>query len=214
MSFFRIPCATTTTPLSIDEYNENRKKYREKYNIANNEVVFIYSGGVSSWQCIEETIALYKGIASKSKTSMRLLVFSHMRETIEKIVRNDKSIIIDSYQPDELEKALCAGDYAFLIRRKSIINEVAFPNKYLEYVKSGMQIITTPYVDEIARQIEKYGIGYIHDLGQPLEPLINYVNCNTIDKNEMIRKSEEILDYNGFKKRLLPFINFIKPQGL
>ena len=210
VKFFKIPCATTTESMELDKYIENRVKYRNKYGIKDNEVVFVYSGGVSSWQCIEEAISLYKRIKELYERPTRLMVFSHMIDSIKKIVGDDREIIIDSYSPVELEKALCAGDYAFLLRRKSIINEVAFPNKYLEYVKSGMRIITTPYVDEIANQVKEYGIGYIYDFDQPDKMIIEYLTHEDLNERKVINIADKILEYNGFKNRLKPFVEYIE----
>ena len=206
--FFDVPCATTQ-PINIDDYERYREEFRHKYEIDSDEKVFIYSGGVSSWQCIEETVDLYKSIRKTINTKSRFLIFSHMRKEIQKITENDNEIMIDSYSPEILERALCAGDYAFLLRRKSIINTVAFPNKYLEYVKSGMKIITTPYINEIARQVEENGIGYIYDFDKDDGHIIDYIKQDSINKKEMIKKAETILEYNGFKRRLQEVADYI-----
>ena len=42
-----------------------------------------------------------------------------------------------------------------------ITNNVAYPNKFIEYVASGMKVIATPYVTDVAMQITDTGIGCI-----------------------------------------------------
>lgn len=174
--FFIIPCATDTQQFIVKEHLEDRKRYRDKYGIEDNEIVFIYSGGVSPWQCVDKTIELYKKTADNMDIKTRMLVFSHRREEIKQLAGDDRRIQVDSYPPDELIHVLHAGDFAFLLRENSITNNVAFPNKYLEYVQSGMKIITTPYVKEIARQIAQYDLGYLYDFNSDIQELVDYIH--------------------------------------
>ncbi len=174
-NFYIIPCATSTNPIDEDEYQTDRIKYRKKYNISTDELVFIYSGGVSSWQCVAESIELYKALAEKLSIKTRMLVFSHNIKEIEALAKGDQRIQTDSYTPEELFHALRVGDFAFLLRRDNLTNNVAFPNKFLEYVQSGMHIISTPYVNEIADQINEYNLGYIYDFSNSSEGLLKYI---------------------------------------
>lgn len=204
--FYIAPCAT----VNVDDdyfanYEEYRKVYRAKYNLKETTKVFIYSGGVSSWQCIEETISLYKRI-KKEITDSKLLVFSHNRDDIMRIAGNDPDIIIDSYRPDELTKALCAGDLAFMLRTDCVTNNVAFPNKFLEYVQSKMRIITTPYVYEIARQVKHYNIGFLYEFKNDRE-VVEYIKDSSINDDTTVKS---ILLENGFTNRLKPFVDDFK----
>lgn len=195
--FFIIPCATNTSPASAEEYLSDRKKYRKKYTIDDNEIVFIYSGGVSPWQCVDKTISLYREIADRTDRKTRLLVFSHHKEMVKSLAGNDDRIQIDSYAPDELMHVLHAGDFAFLLRENSITNNVAFPNKYLEYIQSGMRIITTPYINEVAKQVAEYRLGYLYDFNQDPDQLLDYIKKeeNGLYREEDIRT---VLKKNGF----------------
>lgn len=195
--FFIIPCATSTTPIDETEYKRDRANYRNKYCIKEDEIVFVYSGGVSSWQCVEESIELYKSLAEKLNKNARMLVFSHNISEIKKRVNGDTRIQTDSYSPNELFHALRAGDFAFLLRRDNLTNNVAFPNKFLEYVQSGMRIITTPYVKEIAKQVERYNLGFIYDFDDNVDELLCYVR--NVDQNTEREKTiDAVLEQNSF----------------
>lgn len=173
--FFIVPCATSTSSIDEPEYKQDRIKYREKYGITGDEIVFVYSGGVSTWQCIAESIELFKKVSGKLHKRTRMLVFSHNISEIELLTKGDTRIHTDSYSPEELFHALRAGDFAFLLRSDNPTNNVAFPNKFLEYVQSGMHIITTPHVREIAKQVERYGLGCIYDFDDDLQNLVEYI---------------------------------------
>lgn len=209
--FYHVPCATNSSCFEKDVYCENRATYRKKYNISDNEIVFIYSGGVSAWQCVEETVQLYKRLSEKLNRKTRMLVFSHSFDTIKRLAAGDESIHIDSYAPDELAKALCAGDYAFLLRKDCITNNVAFPNKFLEYVQSGMRIIATPYVYEIAQQVKDYSLGILYNMDGDINGIVEYLEKDGEIKYkyspELINK---VLNYNSFGNRLPALVADIK----
>ena len=200
--FYRIPCATSTNVVKKEDYLRNRKQYREKYQIADDEIVFIYSGGVSAWQCVEETIDLYKKLASMLKLKTRMLVFSHNIEHIKAMAGDCTTIQTDSYGADELTKALCAGDYAFMLRQDCITNNVAFPNKFLEYVQSGMCIITTPYVHEIYKQTVENNLGVIYKMDGNTDELTHHILGYRLGCNFDEEKIIEVLKYNSFAERL------------
>ena len=209
--FYHAPCATNSSCFEKEVYLENRAAYRKKYNISDNELVFIYSGGVSAWQCVEETIQLYKQLSKQLQVKTRFLVFSHSFDTIKKLAGGDESIQIDSYPPDELAKALCAGDFAFMLRKDCITNNVAFPNKFLEYVQSGMRIVATPYVYEIAQQIKDYSLGILYNMDGNINGIVEYLDKDGKIKDkyspELINK---VLNYNSFGNRLPALVADIK----
>lgn len=210
--FYHVPCATNSLCQDKDVYILNRKDYRKKYGISEDEIVFIYSGGVSAWQCVEETIQLYKQLSNSLKKKTRMLVFSHSFDTIKRLAGNDESIQIDSYGPDELAKALCAGDYAFLLRKDCLTNNVAFPNKYLEYVQSGMRIIATPYVYEIARQVKDYSLGVLYKMDGDINGVVDYIDNNreATSENYSPELINKVLVYNSFGNRLPVLVEDIK----
>lgn len=202
--YYVAPCATSVTTVDLDMYRINRENYRKKYNV-DDEVVFIYSGGVSSWQCIEETLQLFRKIRDSAKFKCRLLMFSHNTEFIREMVGDDESVTVDSYSPDELAKALTAGDYAFLLRTDCITNNVAFPNKYLEYVLSGMKIIATPYIYEVARQIARHEIGFLYNMNGEIGELFSYLSRSYKSESNW-KEREKVLFENSFKERLSSFV--------
>lgn len=198
--FYIIPCATSSLGIENDEYQEYRIKYRQKYGIKDDEVAFIYSGGISPWQCIEETIEVYRKLQSQIKQKSKLLIFSFNIDAIKHLLEGIE-VIHDRYSPDELSKALCAGDYAFLLRQDNLTNNVAFPNKFLEYVQGGMKIITTPYVYEISQQVQDFEFGILYDFSTNLSNIVDYIDkrtdCHEYDKEYV----DKVLIYNSFSTR-------------
>lgn len=207
--FYIVPCATISSKgMESRDYQEYRKEYRQKYDLKDGEIAFIYSGGISPWQCIEETIDVYKRISKQIKKKSRLLIFSFNIDAIKHLLTGI-DVIHDKYTPEELPKALCAGDYAFLLRQDNLTNNVAFPNKFLEYVQGGMSIITTPYVYEIRNQINKFELGVLYDFSSDLSTLIEYIDkCDSRVYNKEI--IDKVLRYNSFEMRVEELASDIK----
>jgi len=203
--FYRVPCACNQGVLSQDAYSRFRETYRKKYGITD-EIVFLYSGGVSNWQCVDEAINLYKQIDKTLEKKTKMLIFSYKAEKIKSLIGEDKRFLLDSYTPDELGKALCAGDFALLLRKKSLTNQVAFPNKFLEYAAGGMKIITTPYVKEVANQVRRFNLGYIYDFHFD-KKIVEYIENTKIsyDRNLI----ENVLNYNSYEQCLRKLIQDI-----
>lgn len=120
------------------EYLEYRKHWREKLSIDYNEIAFVYAGGISKWQNIDEIIEF----AYKYKEA-KLFIFTS-KNNIKELQRTKKlsnNIILDSLPHEELLSALCAFDYGLLLRDENITNYVAFPNKFSEYLNARLTIV-------------------------------------------------------------------------
>ena len=120
------------------EYLEYRKFWREKLSIDYNEITFVYAGGISKWQNIDEIIEF----AYKYKET-KLFIFTSKNniKELQKTKKLSDNIILDSLPHQELLSALCAFDYGLLLRDENITNYVAFPNKFSEYLNARLTIL-------------------------------------------------------------------------
>lgn len=203
--FFIIPCGLKETEIDYDDAQKNRALYRAKYNIKDDELLFIYSGGVSPWQCIEESVSLFKHYHDETNRKCKMLILSSNVTYISKF-KND-SIIVDSYSGDEVRRVLNAGDYAFLLRGDYMTNHVAYPNKFLEYVSSGMRIIATENVDDVAMQVRNYTVGVIVNLDDFLS--VNLSNDTFEYLSDIKRRNALLLD-TSFETTLKPFVKYLE----
>ncbi len=205
-SFFIVPCGIKETEINKEESIKNRTFYRAKYGIADDELLFIYSGGVSPWQCIDESVSLFKNYSVESGHKCRMLILSGNLDYVNRYKSNN--IITDSYSGDEVRKVLCAGDYAFLLRGDFMTNHVAYPNKFLEYVASGMKIIATNNVDDVAAQVRDYSVGMIVDFNDSLKEKIEQVA--EVEYLADIEKRNALLTATCFSTTLKPFVNYLE----
>ncbi len=202
-----VPCAIDDFSIKLEDIEKNRYYYRKKYGINNNELLFAYSGGISPWQCIEESIDLFRLIKNNVGTDCKMLILSHNINKISSLINSENDIITDKVSADEVESVICSADFAFLLRKNSITNNVAFPNKFLEYVKSGLTIVTTPYIFDIADLIKSNDLGVLYEFTESSRKnLYDYIK----EKHDInLEKRTSLLKLTSFQSRLKEFVDDI-----
>lgn len=203
--YFIIPCAIGKTTLSADKIEDNRAVYRQKYGVKDDEILFVYSGGLSAWQCTDRSVALFKEIRQELPNA-KMLFLTGNTEVVKQKYSSD-GIIVDSAPVELVNDVLCAGDYAFMLREKSFTNEVAYPNKFIEYVSSGMKVVATENVVDVADQIRKFGVGVIlrEDYGAELMEFVK----TGYDRLADLEGRNALIDDVCFENRIKALVEFL-----
>jgi hypothetical protein len=212
--FYKIPCGSNSNGFSIEKYNELRSKWRKELDI-NDEILFIYSGGISPWQSIDEVVEVYDYIIKNLKLKSKLLIMSQDYEKLKYLKNNRQDIIIKGFKFEQVQDVLYSGDFAFLLRADTITNNVAFPNKFLEYIQSNMTIICSKFVYDLKDIVEDYQIGILYDkcdgdLTKNVSEFINIRKSNLID-NAKCTKINAIIGDSNYQNTLQNLVNdFLK----
>lgn len=129
---------------------EHREKLRSTLGIQGNEKLFIFSsGGESLWQNNQELIR----IADKGFKVLNL----------SKVNLDHPNVITKYVKYNEVAGYLSAADVALIFRDKSLVNQVASPVKFSEYLCSGLPVISDKNVDVIKRCTQNTGYGILID---------------------------------------------------
>jgi glycosyltransferase involved in cell wall biosynthesis len=160
-----VPCAVDLNyfPLSA----RDRKKNREKFGIEDNQPIFLYAGSAKFYQRIDLVISLYKAIAESNKLARFLLIIpSSDVEKVQELVKLQKSDLVEkieiiSTKHDDIHKLMQIADFGILIRDDILINNVASPTKFGEYLSMGLPVIASPYVYQVKNAITDFNIGYL-----------------------------------------------------
>jgi len=215
IKYFNIPCGINSENKNCEEILKLRIRWRKIFSIKENELVFVYSGGVSKWQMIDKIIDFFENKINKINGS-KIFIFSKDKNYILKIIKdkayNLSNYIIKSLDYNELIGALSACDFGLLIRENTITNNVAFPNKFSEYIAAGLNIIISSSLIDQTAITKKYKLGLIYDS-------INDIDINEIElfkryrlKNlqNYYKKCIYILDNElNYRKNLKNFVNYI-----
>lgn len=188
-------CGVDCTIFRMDD--KDRGEIRAELGYKDDDLVFVYSGGMHAWQKVEDSVrffANYHQINNKAK----LLVltkdqdgFNYILDKIGERSLKD-SITIKSLGYSDVPKYLNASDVAFLLRDNHVMNAVASPTKLAEYMACGLPVISTSVSD---KWLDEKGMKYIF-------------NADRNDSNSMttfIKNCErnEIADYAAMELSLV-----------
>lgn len=127
---------------------EQREKLRNILGIKEDEKLLVFSsGGESLWQNNQELLK----IASKGFKVLNL----------SKVDVDHPNVITKYVKYEEVSGYMSAADVAIIFREKNIVNKVASPVKFSEYLCSGLPVISNKNVDIIKQCIENTGYGLI-----------------------------------------------------
>jgi glycosyltransferase involved in cell wall biosynthesis len=161
---FVIPCLVDRALLSP---SHDRTTARKTLGFED-RIVFLYLGIAAPWQCPEETVAFFRQIRIRFPSAF-LWILTPDKEYFSRLVDDlPKEHCRIEFRPhDTLADRIHAADFGFLLRRKDLINHVASPVKFPEYLASGLPVIIGPEVGDYTELVREKGLGVIVDPDAP-----------------------------------------------
>lgn len=173
----------------------NAKLNGESFNVSNKykNLNFTYVGGLSKWQCIEETLRLYKSIEVKyNNASLKFL--TNETERANQLIKKYKieNVEIKYVKNDELFNELKDVKYGFILREDNPINFVATPTKISTYLSNGIIPITTTKIHDTNIIFKDTDYKVFININDNLEKNLQEI----MKKNSILTDNEKILtDY-------------------
>ena len=120
--------------------------------------VFVYAGGLSKWQCIEQMLHLYKRIEDRVEGQTKLLFFTPEIEKAKQLVSDNRIVNCDvsCVHYSELAEKMKQAKFGFALREDTVVNRVATPTKLANYVASGIILIKLLSMMLIISQMMKW----------------------------------------------------------
>ncbi len=161
---WKIPCGLLRQNIGAEPAS-SRDAWRERLSIPESATVFVYSGGLSKWQCIREAALLFQRLRPLWPDDCRMLILTPLPEALDAVLGGlDRSGIISrSVPPADVGSALLACDIGLMLRDDNITNQNAFPNKFAEYVAAGLFIITSPGLHDPSELVLRHKLGFLID---------------------------------------------------
>lgn len=142
-----------------------RKKIREELKISDAEKIFIYAGGINAkWHLSAEMFEFFSEIIEISPNAKFLFLtneqdaFEAVKNKYPRIINN---IIYFNVHNSDVVKYLNAADYGLLFRENTIMNNVASPTKFAEYMLCGLPVLISEGVGDYTAFVSKYNVGYV-----------------------------------------------------
>lgn len=181
---------STANYLTIPCYNKTLMKQYFNSSIKP-KTSFVYAGSLFSWQCFEQTVALYKEIESKNSSAF-LTVLTKDKEEAEKQIKaaNIKNYKVLYVQLKDLEKELSRHKYGLMLREDHIVNNVSTPTKMNTYLSVGLMPIYTNVIEAFNTHLD-----------------LNQYEIKTSLTEEIVQVAEEIIQHDNL---IIEYDNYYK----
>jgi glycosyltransferase involved in cell wall biosynthesis len=186
--------ATAPCGVDLDRFGraaEFRRKSRAQLGL-NERIVVCYLGGLSRWQCIEETISWVAAFRRLEERVFFLLLTtqdtSGLKEHLGGIGRSGEDFCSLSLSPTQVPEILPAADLGMLLREDSPVNAVASPTKCGEYLAAGVPVLTTTFAGDSPQVLALGESGLIVPSVNPtttgLDGAISFLRSVMADRDE------------------------------
>lgn len=150
-----------------------RMEVRNNLHISYDTKVFIYSGGIGLWHMSERLFTFFVQLLKYDSNSI-ILFLTKSKSEIEKTISEfpemkDKHLVF-SVSNIEVNKYLNAADYGILFRENTLLNNVASPTKFAEYMLCGLPVIISEGVGDYSDYIIKHNLGIVVKENELREP--------------------------------------------
>lgn len=147
---------------------------------------FVYIGSLSAWQCLDQTMELFREI-HKEIPDATLEILTNKQEEASELLKKHRIVNANvNYVPlEKLPDYLIKFKYGFLIREDININNVATPNKLCTYMASGVIPIYSNVIEAFKTHLKdvKYKIELKKrfDLNEAKNKVVDFEKYETID---------------------------------
>ena len=130
---------------------------RRDMGFAADAKVVCYSGGVSSWQRIDEVLELLVTL-HRMDSSLRFLVLSRdidqMRQKCSTVGIPEAVLHMRSCPHREVSDYLQVADCGIILRADNVVNRAASPIKIGEYLAAGLGVVFQPWIGDAGRLLQ------------------------------------------------------------
>jgi glycosyltransferase involved in cell wall biosynthesis len=151
-----IPCCASEEEFFFDA--GLRQKTRSLLGYGEQDVIYIYSGGLQPYQRFDDTIAAFGRLRARGLPVHLLLATPQAdaaRQRLGGLPAESWKVV--SAKLEEVNSLLNAADAAFLLRHNDSTNRVASPTKFAEYCLAGLPVIMTGAILDSHRIAQQHG---------------------------------------------------------
>ena len=185
------------------------KKLRSKLGLSNSDIVFIYQGLIGNSRGVIEVATAF----SMLKESKKHVVFMGYGPTSNAIVDFDSKFknihYVPAVEPKDIFDYTSDADVGvfFIAQEISMSYKYSLPNKYFEYVKSGIPILISQNLISIEEEINNNQTGW--SINSSVEFLHEFLE--NINSNDIIEAKRKVILANAnydWEKEVSILLNF------
>lgn len=158
-----IPCCVESDFLALDVAKST--KIAQELGLTDKFVV-VYAGSVTSWNLVEPMLDLF-ALLRKIQPAAHFLFLTAATDQAEQAFREKnwppQEYTIMTVPHREIQNYIALADLAVLLREDNLVNRVASPVKFGEYMACGVPICITPFVGDLSELVIQHNVGLVVD---------------------------------------------------
>lgn len=194
-----------------------RNSTRNKLGLSNKYVLIYIGNAFYSWQNVFRTIEIFKLVKNNlNKNSFLILLinrqdFNIVEEFIDQIKISPNDYLLSNVTFDLINEYLNASDLGVVLRHKHIMNEIAPSGKILDYLGSGLPIITTSALGELSIIVRENKFGVVlenmDDDDEVLREIVPFLEISELRRKTV---SEYASKYLSTDSSINEYVNLLK----
>src|SRR5690606_12687918 len=136
-------------------------KIRQSLNLQE-RLVITYCGSMAWYQLPQQALRIFRAIAASEPRAHILAVTTQpdvMRRELAAAQIDDRQASVLSVPPPDVSQYLAAGDLGLLLRDDTVVNRVASPVKFGEYLAAGLPVIISEGVGDYSDAVRRHRLG-------------------------------------------------------
>lgn len=167
--------------------NSVRLQTRKELGIGENDILFVYSGGLHKWQKVDDSLRLFNNYHHYNSKS-KMLILTGDGDMLSEMMSQEEfssirdAVISTSVPFQSVPAYLNACDVAFLIRDNHVMNAVASPTKLAEYLACGLPVISSEVSKYwVEHEAEEYLLmADSKSINEDIDDVLSQLNKNNI----------------------------------
>ena len=156
-----VPCCVDTDMFAKAAHE--RDATRRELGVADRLVV-AYCGSLEFYQCPDESLRIFAAIKARRPDAHFLALTrsaDRMRQFCKSAGFRDEDCTVLSLEPAAVPRYLAASDVGLLPRQESLVNRVASPVKFAEYLASGTPVILSNQIGDYSELARWKNVGLV-----------------------------------------------------
>jgi glycosyltransferase involved in cell wall biosynthesis len=158
-------------PCSADErhffFDEVLRIHVRKHLGIENRLVFVYSGGLEMpWHIPNKVFQLFSQIERVNQEAYFITLTNDTKIAYNYFKKHGFSkdkYMVEKVNNTSVHKYLNAADFGVLLRENHLMNNVASPTKFAEYIMCGLPVIISEGVGDFSKIVKENGFGFIYN---------------------------------------------------
>jgi glycosyltransferase involved in cell wall biosynthesis len=160
------PALILNTPLYVNNVSK-RDLFRKRFDIAPNQVIFLYQGSLSAGRGIEHLIEAFTMLGDTSAVIV-FMGYGPLEEYLQEKARTYRNIFLhEAVAPEKVLEYTSSADFGFsMIEDCCLSYRYCLPNKLFEYAMAEIPVIVSN-LPEMRRIVRHNGIGIVLEKDDP-----------------------------------------------